>query len=336
MAFTAVDTLVYGVVGVIALAILWYVLVRWPPDGAGRALYRLTVHQSGLTRRQSGPAVLALTAGIVPLLTRGSGALHLGYAIAAAFYTAGIYVGAVALANRPRKQYVDRAGGDPETLFRDGPNVVAGTATLADGENPLVAPVSGNAAVCYTVSHTVLTEDALDSAGTRFPVSFEVRDCPFTVDGEFGTARVDTEGAWISMLAGSPTDLGVDIEGELTGGPAENQVVVEAGETVPERLLEAVEYGVLPVDDRGRASTELRFKENAIAVGETVVVAGDAERGERFGSTRIRCDVPGGFVARGSFEQVAASLSASTGRNLALAVGFTLVGGLGLLWLAVP
>lgn len=336
MALTTADLFVYGVAGVITLGILWYVFVHWTPEGTGRALYRLTVHQSGLTRRQSGPALLALTVGVVPIATRGGEVLHLGYAIAAAFYLAGVYVGAVALANRPRKQYVEKAGGDPDRLSRDGPNVVAGEATLPDGEEPLVAPVSGAPVVCYTVSHTELAKDALDSSGTHFPASFEIRKQPFTVDGEFGTASVDTDGAWVSLLAGSATDLQPDIEGELTGGPAEAEVLVEAGDVVPERLRAASEFDPLPVDDEGRAETELRFKENSIAVGEDVVVAGTAERGAEFGTTRIRCDVPGGFVARGDFEQVSESLSASTGRNLGLAAGFTAIGAVGLLWLAIP
>jgi hypothetical protein len=50
----------------------------------------------------------------------------------------------------------------------------------------------------------------------------------------------------------------------------------------------------------------------------------------------IRCDAPGGFVAKGDVDSVTAALSKTTGRSLAFGAVLVVVGAGALLWLAIP
>lgn len=337
MAFDAATLFGYAIALLIVAGTVWWVLARWVPDGGATAPYAFSAYQAGLTRRETVPAVIVASLIFVPVVTTWGDVVGLGWALVGGLFIGGVYVGTVALAARPRARFVDDAGGDPDTLTRDGPNVVAGSAAVPDGNAPLVAPVSEQPAVCYVASIAQYQSQPFRNYGSFFITSFDVRTRPFVVDGEFGRADVDPEGAWVSMLSGSPTDVGSDLEDAFTGGPSEHEHVVEAGEVVPERFRDATSvFGTLPLTDDGRTERELRFKETSITLGDDVVVAGEAETGDAFGSTVIRCDVPGGFVAKGSFERVSESLSESTGRNLVIASVATVLGGVGLLWLAIP
>jgi hypothetical protein len=140
----------------------------------------------------------------------------------------------------------------------------------------------------------------------------------------------------VSLVSGAPTDIEPNVGAAVTGGPAETEHVVEAGEEVPERFRTADVFDPLPLTSDGRAERELRFKETTIAPGESVVVAGEAEQGEGFGETVLRCTAPGTFIAKGDFEPVADSLSKATGRNLAVGTGLAFLGGISLLWMAIP
>lgn len=326
----------YAVAVLLVAGAVWWVLARWVPDGGATAPYVFGAYQAGLTRRETVPAVVVASLVFVPVVTTWGDAVGLSWALFGGLFVGGVYVGTVAIAARPRARFVDDAGGDPDTLSRDGPNVVAGSAQQADEQSPFVAPVSEEPALCYVASVAQYQKQPFRDYGSFFITSFDVRTRPFVVDGEFGHAEVDPEGAWVSMLSGSPTDTGSDLETAFVGGPAEHEHVVEKGDVVPERFRNSTAlFGTLPLTDDGRTERELRFKESAITPGDDVVVAGEAETGDAFGSTVLRCDVPGGFVAKGTFERVSESLSKSTGRNLVVAATLAAVGGTGLLWLAL-
>lgn len=334
MPLDTVDLFVYGTALHIVGGVFWWVLTRWVPDGGLRAPYEYAAYQSGLTRRETVPATVLASLVVVPPLVSDVSALGVG--ILGGLYVGGVYVAAIAVANRPRADYIEAAGGDPDELTPDGPNIVAGEARVPEGESPLEAPVSGDPAVCYVASVAQHKSQPARSYGTYFVTAFDVEKRPFEVDGEFGSVGVDPDGAWVSLLSGSPTDVEPNVEGAMTGGPAETEFVVEAGEPVPREFREAEVFDPLPLTSDGRAERECRFKETTIAPGESVVVAGEAEQGDGFGETVLRCTAPGTFIAKGEFENVASSLSKATGRNLAVGVGLALFGGLGLLWAAIP
>jgi hypothetical protein len=336
MPLSGPDLVGAGIAFLIVVGVFWWVLARWVPDGGLRATYAFAAYQSGLTRQAAVPALLFSLVIFVPVAATGGDVVGLGWGIASGLYLGGLYVAAIAVSSRPRADYIEQAGGDPDEFTPEGQNVVAGEARVPDGETPLEAPVSGDPAVCYVASVAQHKSQPMRSYGTYFPTAFEVETRPFEVDGPFGTASVDPEGAWVSLLSGSPTDVGPNVEGSLTGGPAETEVVVEAGETVPREFRQADVFEPLPLTDDGRAERELRFKETTLAPGEAVVVAGRAQQGEGFGETTLRCAASGSFVAKGTFEDVSESLSKATGRNLMLGAGLTLFGGFVLLWMAVP
>jgi hypothetical protein len=334
MPLSTVDLFTYGIALLIVGGVFWWVLTQWVPEGGLRAPYKYAAYQSGLTRRESIPATaLALLVIVPPLVGDVSG---LGVGIAGGLYIGGLYIAAIAVANRPRADYIEKAGGDPDELTPDGSNIVAGTATVPDGEPPLEAPVSGDPAVCYVTSVAQYKSRPMRSGGTYFITSYDVETQSFDVDGAFGTAAVEPEGAWVSLVSGSPTDVEPNVGAAVTGGPAETEHIVEAGEEVPEPFRTADVFGPLPLTSDGRAERELRFKETTIAPGESVVVAGEAEQGEGFGETTLRCTAPGTFIAKGDFETVSDSLSKATGRNLAIGAGLVLFGGISLLWMAIP
>lgn len=336
MPLNTVGLFTYGIALLIIGGVVWWVLKSWVPDGGLRAPYRYAAYQSGLTRRESVPAALLALLVLVPVVTRGDSLSGLGVGIAGGLYIGGLYIAAIAIANRPRADYIEKAGGDPDELTPDGPNVIAGEAALSDGETPLEAPVSGDPAVCYVASVAQYKSRPMRSSGTYFITGFDVETQPFDVDGAYGTAEIDPEGAWVSLVSGSPTDVEPNVEGAFTGGPAETEFIVEAGEPVPQEFRETEVFDPLPLTSDGRAERELRFKETTIAPGESVVVAGEAEQGEGFGETVLRCTAPGTFIAKGDFESVASSLSKATGRNLAIGAGLVLFGGISLLWMAIP
>ncbi|WP_336135638.1 hypothetical protein [Natronomonas amylolytica] len=334
MALSTVDVFTYGIALLIVGGAVWWVLGRWVPDGGLRATYKYAVYQSGLTRRESAPAVVLSSLVVVPPLVSDVSALGVG--ILGGLYVGGIYIAAIAVANRPRAAYIEAAGGDPDELTPEGSNVIAGQARVPDDEAPIEAPVSGDPAVACVASVAQFKSQPTRSSGTYFPTSFEVETRRFEVDGAFGTADVDPEGAWVSLLSGSPTDVEPNVEGAFTGGAAETEFVVEAGESAPQAFREVDVFEPLPLTSDGRAERELRFKETTIAPGEAVVVAGEAEQGEAFGSTVLRCTAPGTFIAKGDFESVSDSLSKATGRNLVVGAGLALFGGISLLWMAIP
>lgn len=334
MSLSTADLFAYGIALLIVVGVFWWVLTQWVPDGGLRAPYKYAAYQSGLTRRESVPATALALLVIVPPLVGDVSALGMG--IVGGLYIGGIYIAAIAIANRPRADYIEKAGGDPDELTPDGPNIIAGEAAVPDGETPLEAPVSGDPAVCYVTSVAQFKSRPMRSSGTYFITGFDLETQPFDVEGAYGTAEVDPEGAWVSLVSGSPTDVEPNVEGAFTGGPAETEHIVEAGEPVPERFRKAEVFDPLPLTSDGRAERELRFKETTIAPGESVVVAGEAEQGEAYGSTVLRCTAPGTFIAKGDFENVATSLSKATGRNLAIGMGLALFGGISLLWMAIP
>jgi hypothetical protein len=336
MPLSTVDLFAYGIALLIIGGVVWWVLKAWVPEGGLRAPYKYAAYQSGLTRRQTIPAALLALLILLPVVTRGDSLSALGVGIAGGLYIGGLYIAAIAIANRPRADYIEKAGGDPDELTPDGSNIVAGTATVPDDATPLEAPVSGDPAVCYVASVAQYKPRPMRSSGTYFITSYDVETRPFDVDGAFGTAAVDPEGAWVSLVSGSPTDVEPNVEGAFTGGAAETEHIVKAGESVPERFRKADVFDPLPLTGDGRAERELRFKETTIAPGESVVVAGEAEQGEGFGETTLRCTAPGTFIAKGDFETVADSLSKATGRNLAIGGGLVLFGGISLLWMAIP
>ncbi|QLD84500.1 hypothetical protein HWV23_01845 [Natronomonas halophila] len=336
MPLSTVDLFTYGIALLIIGGVVWWVLAAWVPEGGLRAPYKYAAYQSGLTRRQTVPAALLSLLILVPLATKGGDISEFAWVIAAGLYIGGLYIGVIAVANRPRADYIEQAGGDPDELTPDGSNIVAGTAAVPDGEAPLEAPVSGDPAVCYVTSVAQYKSRPMRSSGTYFITAYDVETQPFDVDGAFGTASVDPEGAWVSLVSGSPTDVEPNVEGAFTGGPAETEQVVEAGERVPERFRTTDVFDPLPLTSDGRAERELRFKETTITPGESVVVAGEAEQGEGFGETVLRCTTPGTFIAKGDFESVATSLSKATSRNLAVGGGLALFGGIGLLWMVIP
>lgn len=334
MPISTVDIFAYGIALLILGGVFWWVLTRWVPNGGLRAPYKYAAYQSGLTRRESVPATILALLVVVPPLVGDVSALGMG--IAGGIYIGGLYVAAIAVANRPRADYIEQAGGDPDELTPDGSNIIAGEATVPDDETPLEAPVSGDPAVCYVTSVAQFKSRPMRSSGTYFITSYDVETRSFEVDGAFGTAEVDPEGSWVSLVSGSPTDVEPNVGAAFTGGPAETEHIVEAGEEVPERFREADVFAPLPLTSDGRAKRELRFKETTIAPGESVVVAGEAEQGEGFGETVLRCTAPGTFIAKGGFEDVSDSLSKATGRNLAVGAGLALFGGFSLLWMAIP
>lgn len=336
MPLNTVDLFTYGIALLIVGGVFWWVLSQWVPEGGLKAPYKYAAYRSGLTRRESVPATLLALLVFVPVVVKGDSLSGLGVGIAGGLYIGGLYIAAIAVANRPRDEYIKKAGGDPDELTPDGSNIVAGEATVPDGEAPLEAPVSGDSAVCYVTSVAQFRSQPMRSSGTYFITSYDVETRPFEVDGAFGTAEVDPEGAWVSLVSGSPTDVEPNVGAAFTGGPAETERIVEAGEEVPERFREADVFAPLPLTSDGLAERELRFKETTIAPGESVVVAGEAKQGEGFGETVLRCTAPGTFIAKGSFEDVSDSLSKATGRNLAVGAGLALFGGFSLLWMAIP
>jgi hypothetical protein len=336
MPLNTVDLFTYGTALLIVGGVFWWVLSQWVPEGGLKAPYKYAAYRSGLTRRETVPATLLALLVFAPVVTKGDSLSGLGVGIAGGLYIGGLYIAAIAVANRPRDEYITKAGGDPDELTPEGANVIAGEATVPDGETPLEAPVSGAPAVCYVASVAQFKSRPMRSSGTYFITSYEVDTRPFEIDGAFGIAEVDPEGAWVSLVSGSPTDVEPNVEGAFTGGVAETEFIVEAGEPVPQEFREADVFEPLPLTNDGRAERELRFKETTIAPGESVVVAGEAEQGDSFGSTVLRCTAPGTFIAKGTFEDVAESLSKATGRNLAVGGGLALFGGISLVWMAIP
>jgi hypothetical protein len=334
MPLSAVDAVVYVAAAAVFLAVVWWVLTRWLPDGSLHGHYALALHSTGITRREAVPAALALALVVVPLATTRGTALGLDWALAAGAYLGGLVVVAVAVANRPRAAAVRDA--DQTTLPPSGRAVVAGRVAGPADAPPLEAPLSGRPAVSYVASLAEYETQPLKPYGTYFVTAFDVETRPFVVDGKFGEARVDPEDAWVSLLPGAPTSEGRHVEGRLTGGTAETEHVVAAGEPVPKRLRAADAFGDLPLSGEGRAERALRFKESTLGPGDAVVVAGDAQQGESYGETVIRCDAPGGFVAKGDVDSVTAALSKTTGRWLAFGAVLVVVGAGALLWLAIP
>lgn len=327
----AVDVFTYAVAAVLVGGAFWWVLSRWLPDGALAATLTFRAYESGVSRRETLPAVVVASISLVPVVTNGPDGVGLGWAVVTGVFAGGLLVGAIAVANRPRAKLLD-AGGDG--LPTSGPCAVGGTAA-ADGET-LTTPITGRDAVCYTASVAQYKQQPLRPYGTYFTTDFSIERTPFTIELDDGTVNVDPDGAWLSLAAGSPTDTEILPEGTTTGGPAEHELVVEEGEAVPEHLRgDAAPFPDLPLTDDGRAERELRFKENVIEPGESVVVAGEATVGEEYGRPLLTCEREGAFVARGPYEKVAAGLRTATGRNIWIGAVLSVVGGAGILLLTV-
>jgi hypothetical protein len=327
-----VDVFTYAVAAVLVGGAVWWVLSRWLPDGALDATLTFRAYESGVSRRETLPAVVVASLSLAPVVANGPDSVGFGWAIATGIFAGGLLVGATAIANRPRANLLEAGSGDG--LPTNGPCAVGGTAA-ADGET-LTTPVTGRDAVCYTASVAQYKQQPLRPYGTYFTTDFTIERTPFAVETDDGTANVDPEGAWLSLAAGSPTDTETLPEGTTTGGPAEHELVVEEGEPVPEHLRgDRAPFPNLPLTTDGRAERELRFKENVVEPGESVVVAGEATVGEEYGRPLLTCEREGAFVARGPYEEVAAGLRKATGRNIWVGAVLSVLGAAGIVLLAL-
>lgn len=327
-----VDILTYAVGAVLIGGAFWWVLSRWLPEGALTTPYVYQAYQSGISRRQTLPAAALALLALVPVVANGPDSVGFGWALVTGAFVGGLLVGAVAIANRPRLKLLESDGGDG--VPTRGPGVVGGTAA-ADGET-LTTPVTGRDAVCYAASVAQYKQQPLRSYGTYFTTDFTIERTSFAVEADGGTVGVDPDGAWLSLAAGTPTDTETAPEGTMTGGPAEHELVVAESELVPDHLRSGrAPFPDLPLTDDGRAKRELRFKENVVEPGESVVVAGEATVGEEYGRSLVTCERKGAFVARGTYEEVAAGLRKATGRNLWIGAVLSVLGAAGIVLLAL-
>jgi hypothetical protein len=185
----------------------------------------------------------------------------------------------------------------------------------------------------------------LHRGGGWFVTGYDTARTPFLVEDGSGQVLVDPSNAWLSLApANAPTTTAVDAEGATTGGTAEYEVVVGAGEELPEQVRADPDTGAIAADPPavydppadGVADRDTRFKEQCLEPGEEVVVVGEAAGAplDAPADTVVRGDGPRSFVvAVGTRESVAAGLRWTVRHNAVIAVSLLLVGAPGLLWL---
>lgn len=298
--------------------------------------YRYIGYKYGLNRRH-GLAMIGLSApAIVASYVSGGSTLAV---ILSAVYVFGVLGVTVGVANRPVRRLLARARTAPDGGAFDGPAIISGSACVSEDTAPLVAPVSGRPALAYT-AHVIVHSTSwwYRQSQVPFTVDYAVDAVPFDVETDHGSVTVDPTGAWLPLATISSTPGWSEAtDGDATRSPwsgvITDELVVEAGDSVPDRLLETESPvgDFLPVDADGSATETIRVAETVIEPDDPVVIAGEAEPDQEFGNRRLRCDRPGAFLARGDGDEVVETLERKTGRWVGYAGTLSAASGLGLI-----